>query len=78
MKKRGDIAMKNISSNLILQLVVIVSGFIIPKLLIGSFGSDTYGLVASITQFLSLIMLLEAGIGPVIKAKLYKYIADDN
>ena len=70
--------MKNISANLILQLVIIVSGFIMPKLLIRSFGSDTYGLVASITQFLSLIMLLEAGIGPVIKAKLYKYIANND
>lgn len=76
--KRGNIAMKNISSNLLLQFVVIISGFIIPKLLISSFGSDTYGLVSSITQFLSLIMLLEAGIGPVIKAKLYKYIAKDD
>lgn len=78
MNKRGNVAMKNISSNLLLQFVVIISGFIIPKLLISSFGSDTYGLVASITQFLSLIMLLEAGIGPVIKAKLYKYIAKDD
>ena len=75
MNKRSNIAFKNISSNLILQFVIIISGFIIPKLLISSFGSDTYGLVASITQFLSLIMLLEAGVGPVIKAKLYKYIA---
>lgn len=75
---RGKIAMKNISSNLILQLVIIASGFIMPKLLIGSFGSDTYGLVASITQFLSLIILLEAGIGPVIKAKLYKYIVTND
>lgn len=76
--KRSTIALKNISSNLILQLVIIISGFIMPKLLIGSFGSDTYGLVASITQFLSLIMLLEAGIGPVIKAKIYKHIANND
>lgn len=78
MKKRGNIAALNISSNLVLQVVIIISGFIMPKLLISSFGSDVYGLVASITQFLSLIMLLEAGIGPVIKAKLYKYIANDD
>ena len=76
--KRSSIAFKNISSNLVLQFVVIISGFIIPKLLISSFGSDTYGLVASITQFLSLIVLLEAGMGPVVKAKLYKYIAKDD
>lgn len=77
MSKRSNIALKNISSNLILQIVIIISGFIMPKLLISNFGSDTYGLVASITQFLSLIVLLESGIGPVIKAKLYKYIAKD-
>ena len=76
--KRGKIALKNISSNLILQLVIIISGFIMPKLLISTYGSDTYGLVASITQFLSFIILLEAGIGPVIKSKLYKYIAKDD
>lgn len=70
--------MKNISANLILQLVIIVSGFIVPKLFITNFGSDAYGLISSITQFLSLIALLEAGIGPVIKSKLYKYIADND
>lgn len=75
MESRGKIAFKNISTNFILQLVVIASGFIVPKLLITNFGSDSYGLVASITQFLSLIALIEAGVGPVIKAKLYKYIA---
>ena len=75
MTKRGDIAIKNIFSNLLLQFVVIISGFIMPKLLISTYGSDVYGLVASITQFLSLITLLESGIGPLIKANLYKLIA---
>ena len=64
-----------IFSNLLLQFVVIISGFIMPKLLISTYGSDVYGLVASITQFLSLITLLESGIGPLIKANLYKLIA---
>lgn len=77
MKNRSSIAVKNITSNLLFQFVTIISGFIMPKLLIGNYGSDVYGLVASITQFLSLITLLEAGIGPVIKVKLYKYIANN-
>ncbi len=78
MESRGRVAFKNISANFILQLVVIISGFIVPKLLITNYGSDSYGLVSSITQFLSLIALLEAGIGPVIKAKLYKYMAKND
>lgn len=78
MIKRGDMAMKNIFSNLLLQLVVIISGFIMPKLFITNFGSDVYGLIASITQFLSLITLLESGIGPIIKANLYKLMAKND
>ncbi len=75
-QSNSKIAFKNVSTNLVLQAVIIISGFIIPKLLIGTFGSATYGLVASITQFLALITLLQAGIGPVIKVKLYKCIAE--
>ena len=78
MKKRGDIAIKNVFSNLLLQVVVIISGFIMPKLFISNFGSNVYGLIASITQFLSFIMLLESGIGPVIKANLYKLMAKND
>lgn len=65
----------NISSSLILQIVALICGFIVPKLIITSFGSDVNGLVSSITQFLAYITLLESGIGPVVTAALYKPIA---
>lgn len=71
-KKR---AVKNIFSSLLLQFVTIICGFIVPKLIIRTYGSSVNGLVSSITQFLSYITLLEAGFGPVIKASLYKPIA---
>lgn len=72
---RSKIAIKNILSTFVLQLIVIINGFIIPKLIISNYGTDTYGLIVSITQFLSIISLFEAGIGPVVKSILYKYIA---
>ena len=50
-------------------------GFILPKIIISKFGSDVNGLVASITQFLAYISLLESGFGPVVKSILYKPIA---
>ncbi len=65
---------KNIFTSLILQLVIVVCGFIVPKLIIENFGSAVNGLISSINQFLSYIILLESGIGPVIKATLYKPI----
>jgi len=72
---RGRKAVKNIVSSLIQNIVVILCGFIIPKLIISNYGSDVNGLINSITQFLAYISLLDTGIGQVIKSKLYKPIA---
>ena len=71
---RSKKAIYNIISNLILQIVVVLYGFIVPKIIINNFGSDVNGLVSSITQFLAYISLLESGVGPVVKAALYKPI----
>lgn len=73
---RSKKAIYNIVSNLILQFVVLISGFIVPKLIISTYGSNINGLVSSIAQFLAYISLLEAGIGPVVKSTLYKPIVE--
>lgn len=73
---RSKKAIINIAMTLLLQIVAIIYGFIIPKVIITSFGSEVNGLVSSITQFLAYITLLESGVGPVIKASLYKPIAN--
>lgn len=65
-------AVYNISSNLILQIVVLIYGLVIPKMIIEKFGSDINGLISSISQFLGYIALLESGFGPVVKSILYK------
>ena len=66
----------NIIFSLILQIVTILYGIIVPRLIIGKYGSEVNGLIVSITQFLGYIVLLEAGIGPVLKAALYKPIIE--
>ena len=75
---RSKKAILNIVVSLVLQIVTLICGFIVPKLLIKNFGSDVNGLTSSITQFLAYITLLEAGFGPVVKAALYKPIAKKN
>lgn len=65
----------NIITNLVLQIVTIIYGFIVPKIIISKYGSDVNGLISSITQFLAYISLLESGFGPVVKSILYKPIA---
>lgn len=71
---RSKKAIYNIITNLLLQIVAIVYGFVVPKVIINYFGSDVNGLIVSITQFLMYISLLESGFGPVVKATLYKPI----
>lgn len=73
---RSKKAILNIIVSLLLQIVTLICGFIVPKFIITKFGSDVNGLVSSITQFLAYISLLEAGFGPVVKAALYKPIAN--
>lgn len=73
---RSKKAILNIFTSLMLQVTSIISGFIIPKYIMSAFGSSVNGLVSSITQFLGYIVLLESGFGPVVKAALYKPIAD--
>lgn len=69
-------AVYNIIASFLLQLTAVICGLIIPRLIIETYGSDVYGLTASITKFLGYIVLLEAGVGGVIKASLYKPLAN--
>ena len=70
--------MWNTIFSLIYQLVTIISGFIIPHLMLKSFGSNVNGLISSITHFLSFIGLAECGIGAVVRSTLYKPLAEKN
>ena len=75
---RSKKAIYNIIGSLSLQIITIAYGFIVPKIIIENFGSNVNGLVASITQLLAYITLLESGFGPVVRSILYKPIAKKN
>ena len=75
---RSKKAIINTITNLLSQIITIVVGFIIPRIMISHFGSEVNGLLSSINQFLGYITLLESGFGPVVKATLYKPIANKN
>lgn len=69
---KNRITLLNSISALLLQVFTIISGFVIPKIILLYFGSRVNGLVSSLTQFLSYISLVEGGITGVIYASLYK------
>ena len=68
----------NMGSSLLLQVITAISGLILPRLIIPTYGSEVNGLIASITQFISYITLLEAGVGSVFRASLYKPILQND
>ena len=75
---RSKNVLKNTIYELISQLLIIIRGFIIPKLIVNTFGSNINGLIVSITNFLGYIVLLEFGLTPIIKSQLYKPIANND
>ena len=62
-------------TSLIYQALSIASGFILPRLILGYYGSNINGVVTSVTQFLSIVSLCECGVGAVVQSALYKPLA---
>ncbi len=65
----------NTTSSLLLEVAAIISGLILPRLIMAAYGSEVNGLVNSITQFLSIISFLELGVGSVVQSSLYGPLA---
>ncbi len=66
----------NVIASFLLQVVTTISGLIVPRIILANFGSGVYGLIASLTQFLSYITLAEGGVTGVVMAGLYKPLAE--
>lgn len=71
---------KKISLNLIFgissELLTILLGIIIPRLVLTSYGSEINGLISSVTQIYSYVALLEAGVGTATIQALYRTIGN--
>lgn len=60
------------------QIIVLVCGLILPKAILNCYGSETNGLVNSISSILNVIALLEFGVGAVVQSTLYKPLAEND
>ncbi len=69
---------KNVFFAIIAQVVSMICGFLTPRIILEYFGSETNGLVASISQFLNYVTLLEGGVSGVAVAALYKPLHDND
>ena len=77
-EKRKDRAKLNMLTMILRQLLATLCGIVIPRVMIGAFGSVVYGATTSISQFLSYISLLESGIGRVARGALYRHLAQNS
>ncbi len=78
MLSRTAKAKLNISTSLVMQVVAMVTGLIIPQVLIRAFGATVYGATASIAGFLAYISLVEGGVAGVARAAFYKPLAEND
>lgn len=65
----------NTLAALVNQIITIVCGFILPRFFLKCYGSQVYGLISSISQFLGFVTLMELGMGAVVQSTLYKPLA---
>ena len=77
MSRARQLALNSISS-VVLQITTIGCGLVLPRLILKNYGSDINGLVNSISQFLSVITLMDMGVGAVVESSLYRPLADNN
>src|SRR5690554_6315052 len=68
---------KNSIAAITLQVIILISGLIIPRLIIEKFGSEVNGLVVSSKQLISYLNYLELGLGGSLIFLLYKPLANN-
>lgn len=76
MKNRA--VLKNIFTSGGTRLAILAIGFILPRLMITSFGSEINGLVSTVVQIFTYLALLEAGIGNSTINALYAPLRNAN
>lgn len=76
--KRSVYLKRNTVMSLTFEALTIICGFILPRFILEAFGSETNGLISSLTHFLGFISLCELGMGAVVPASLYRPLAEKN
>ena len=68
----------NIGTSIFSQIVILVFGLIVPRIILVHYGSDTNGLTSTISQIFTYMALLQSGISQAARNALYKPIKDDD
>ena len=77
-KSRSRAVKLNFITGVAHEIIVIVFGLILPRIILAYFGSTYNGLLNSVTHFLSFSVVLRSGLGAVTNVALYKPLAEGN
>lgn len=69
---------KYVTASVISNIVSLLCGLVVPRLILSNFGSEYNGITQSIAQFISYIALMKSGIGGATEAALYKPLAHND
>ena len=78
MVKKDNRIKYNLLSGFAYQIILIVIGFLLPRLYLENFGSEVNGVLSTIKQIFVYMSLLEAGIGLATIQALYKPVAENS
>lgn len=75
---RKKLFMWNTATSLVSKVIAIICAFILPRLILQTYGTEVNGLVSSISQFLMVIALTEFGVTAVVQSALYKPLVEND
>ncbi len=78
MAKKDNRIKYNLVSGIVYQVILIVIGFLLPRLYLENFGSEVNGVLSTIKQIFVYMALLESGVGLATTQALYKPVAENN
>lgn len=68
--------LRNSAATFLYRIILLLAGFVTPRIMLSYFGSEINGLVSSVAQFVSYLVLVEAGLSAAMTYALYKPLAD--
>ena len=71
-------SVKNIYISIVTQIIITLLGFLSRKVFLDSLGTEYLGVNGLLTNVLSMLTLVEGGIGASITFNLYKPLAEKN
>lgn len=75
---RTERAVKNVIVSFVYNIIALICGLIVPRLMLSYFGSEYNGVVASATQFMNYITVLTIGVAGPTRVALYNSLANND